>query len=190
MRIAAIAAALTLSTAAHAGQIQFHGCEANDVHAMIAEGPTEWFGAARQIGPWSFRNSVNLWCGDTSCEAAPRAMAAVDPAMDLAGAPGTLVRETGSGGATLRVIEGPAAQALRANLGEAAFTGDGALRRVWMDYGALAGGVSLRIRNEIACELGADRCTVATDPLVFVSYSDEVACGDAAADAAQFAASE
>ena len=185
-RIATLATALTLlAMSAEATTVSwpFHGCEAADVQALVAQGQEAWTGEQHTLGAWTLHHSASLDCADGDCRAlltmttdhAGKLLAA-----EPVPAPLALTSRARHLGQSL-TLEGAAAQNLRDNLGEAAFTQDGAVKRVMMDYGTLTDRVSIRIRTEVSCSQGEARCTVDADPIAYIPYDDLTRCGSFAA---------
>lgn len=185
-RIAALATALALIAAsAEAATVSwpFHGCEAADIQALVAQGHDDWTGEPHTAGPWTLHHSASLDCAGGGCEAlltmttdhAGKLLAAEPVPAALA-----LTSRARHLGQSL-TLDGEAAQSLRDNLGEAAFIQDGAVKRVMMDYGTLAEAVAIRIRTEVSCSQGEARCTIKADPITYIAYDDRSPCGSLAA---------
>jgi hypothetical protein len=186
IRITALATALSLlALSAEATTVSrpFHGCEAADIQALVAQGHEAWTGDHHTLGPWSLHHSASLDCQSGNCRA--RLTMTTDHsgkllAAEAVSAPLALTSRPRHLGQSL-TLDGEAAQSLRDNLGEAAFLADGKVKRVMMDYGTLAEAVTIRIRTEVSCRQDETRCTLEADPVAYIAYDDRTPCGSIAA---------
>ena len=167
---------------------QVRGCEAGDMAALLAPtGMAHWEAPPRAIGPWLFSHAASIDCAGDQCRIDAGLMvdrvALVAGPSWAAGAP--ILRPVTSGAPVVVLspspnaiqgrgeIRGAAARVIAASLGPSAFEdADGLRRRVWLDYGRVAGMIRLRGRTEFACSPHEAVCSVATMVIAFVSYDE------------------
>lgn len=185
-RIASLATAMALlASTAETTTVSwpFTGCEAAEIAALAATDPTGWSGDAHRFGPLTLSHAARLDCGEGACRALLTMVTERDGrqlAAEPVAAPLTLTTRGRHQGQRLSLVGAPAIS-LRDDLGRAAFMADGLVKRVAMDYGTLAGAVSVRIRTEVACSLEAEHCTIEADPIAYIPDDDRNTCGAFAA---------
>lgn len=163
----------------------FHGCEADDVRALAGATGGRWQGEQHTIGPLTLRHRAWLECSTRTCAARVEMDAVHDrsslPAPAVVPAP-LAVTARGSHKELQMQLDGPDARSLARDMGSASYLDGGQRHRIVLDQGTLARSVLLRIRTVVSCDVDADRCTIASDPVVYVPYDDTLKCGALASD--------
>ena len=180
--------ALLVWLAAAPAAAQVGGCEAEDMAALLAPtGTAHWEAPPRAVGPWLFSHAASIDCEGGNCRinaglmvdhlALVTGLAGVTDGSMLrparVGAPAVVLSPSPNAIQGRGEVRGAAARIMAASLGPSAFEdAEGWLRRVWLDYGRVAGMIRLRGRTEIACSPDEPLCSVGTMVIAYVSYDE------------------
>ena len=156
--------------------------------ALLAPtGIAHWEAPPWAIGPWLFSHAASIGCEGDRCRIDAGLM--VDRVALVAGpswvADAPMLRPVSASAPVIALppspnaikgrgeIRGAAAGVIAASLGPSAFEdADGLRRRVWLDYGRVAGMIRLSGRTEIACSRDEAVCSVGTMVIASVSYDE------------------